>query len=352
MNQEQCRKNQHLNKQEREIIQRQLEMGTIKSKIATMLNRDLSTIKREVKKGTVKQKKLNPYCSRNPDVPDYIIYDKYYADVGQKKYENARQNCGAKNKFYKCIEFVEYAEEMMLDKKWSPDTVVGYAKANQKFEDIPAAKTMYNWIDAGLYKVKNIDLLLKLRRKPRSKPHERKKILGKSIDERPEIVDDRQEFGHWEGDGIVGKYQKSHLITLVERKTGIGLIFNIYDKKSYRIVDVLSKLKDDYCEIASEIFKTITFDNGSEFSRSDEMEQAIGASIYYAHPYSAFEHGTNENWNGIVRRFIPKGSSFDCLCDDLLNRICNYINTMPRKKFNYRTPLDLFNKEISAILTV
>jgi len=177
-------------------------------------------------------------------------------------------------------------------------------------------------------------------------------MLGKSIDERPVYVDKREEFGHWEGDGILGKNHKGHLITLVERKTGIGLIFNAGDRQSCRIVSILESLKEHFGDKHKEIFKTITFDNGSEFSQSNSMETAIGASIYYTHPYSAWERGINENWNGIVRRFIPKGSGFDHLTDDILERICYYINTMPRKRLKYKTPLDLWNKELSNIIVV
>lgn len=357
MNQEHCtpkrQKFKHLNKYEREIIGRKLATGTTKAEIARVLGRNISTIKREIKRGTVIQKKENPYYSKNPDIPDYIYYNKYFADTGQSKYEKARKNCGAKSKLLKCIEFVKYAEKMILsEKKWSPDTVVGYAKLKNKFDDMPSTKTVYNWIELGLMKVKNIDLHLKLRRKPKSKPKERKKILGKSIDERPKEVDNRQEFGHWEGDGIVGANQQGHLITLVERKTDTGIIFDVKDKKSCRIVDVLAHLKQRFGECYDKAFKTITFDNGSEFSRSDQMENITNTSIYYAHPYSSWERGINENWNGMVRRFLPKGSSFVDLDKDFLDRIAHYINTMPRKRIGYLTSLDLWNKELTNIASI
>ena len=174
MNQCNCipkkRKFNHLNKNEREIIERLFLEGKTKSEIARVLVRDISTIKREIKRGTVIQKKENPYYSRNPDVPDYIYYTKYFADAGQSKYEKARQNCGAKSKLLKCIKFVKYAEKMILSKKkWSPDTAVGYADLNNMFDNIPLTKTFYNWIELGLVKVKNIDLHLKVRRKSKSK---------------------------------------------------------------------------------------------------------------------------------------------------------------------------------------
>ena len=109
-------------------------------------------------------------------------------------------------------------------------------------------------------------------------------------------------------------------------------------------------LQAQYGAHFSKIFKTITFDNGLEFAASEAMERDNRTQAYYAHPYSSFERGTNENWNGIVRRFIPKGSSFKRLTNDDMIRIANYINTLPRKRFRYRTPKDLWEEEIYAIM--
>jgi transposase, IS30 family len=240
---------------------------------------------------------------------------------------------------------------MLSPEKWSPDTAIGYAKANGMFKELVSTKTFYNWIDDGLTNVKNIDLLLKVRRKPNSPRKDRKKILGKSIDERPKEVEAREEFGHWEGDGIVGKGNKGHIITLVERKLGIGLMWNVLDRKEDKILTELDKLKGQSGYHFNDIFKSITFDNGSEFSASDEMEKHNGLKIYYAHPYSAWERPINENWNGLVRRFIPKGKSFDDLTDHDIERVMHYINTLPRKRLGYKTPLELWNEELKAIMS-
>jgi len=347
-------KSKHLNSEERKIIERLLRKGINKAEIGRILKRDKSTIKREIKRGSVKQRRQNPYASRNKDVPDYLEETVYFWEVGQRLYEKKRQNCGAKNKVIECKAMVEYVEGMIHSKKkWSPDTAIGYAKVNNLFPGQKfCTKTFYNWIDDKLVNVKNIDLLLKVRRRPKSPRRERKKKLGKSIDERPDAANTREEYGHWEGDGIVGKEQHGHLISLVERKTGIGMLFNVYNKDQKKAVGVLNSLEKDYGKHFREIFKSITFDNGPEFSDSAGMEAGGRTQIYYAHPYSSFERGTNENWNGIVRRFIPKGRSFTGLTDKDMNRIANYINTMPRKRFGYRSPLDLWNEQIDAIMSV
>ena len=347
------KKREHLNVEERKTIERMLRERANKGEIARALLRDKSTVKREIKRGTVTQRKRNPYEGKTLDHTEYIEYTAYFADVGQRVYEQNRENCGSKNKVVACTELVIFVEEKILGPdKWSPDAAIGYAQANNLFpgQEI-STKTFYNWIDDGLVKVKNIDLLLKVRRKPKSPRKERKKKLGKSIDERPPEVETREEFGHWEGDGIVGKGQKGQLVTLVERKTGIGLIFNAGSREQEKIVEIMDGLQAEYGDHFKSIFKSVTLDNGSEFSDSAGIEKDGRTRVYYAHPYSSFERGTNENWNGIVRRFIPKGKSFDKLTDTDLRRINHYINTLPRKRFGYRTPLDLWNEQVAVILT-
>jgi IS30 family transposase len=346
------KKFQHLNYEERKIIERMLKEKAKQADIARLLRRNRSTISREIVRGSVKQKKQVNSISKKITIPLETTYSKYFAETGEKRYNEHRQNCGAKCSILNHIELVKFVEDKVLSKqKWSPDAATGYARTNHIFENIVSTKTFYNWIDAGITKIKNIDLILKVKRKARSEIKVRKKILGKSIDERPKEIENREEFGHWEGDGIVGKDHNGQLITLVERKIGIGLILNVGDKKEDKIVQVLDSLQVQYGRYFSTIFKTITFDNGSEFSNSTEMERENRTKVYYAHPYSSWERATNENWNGIVRRFIPKGSSFENLSFEQLERINMWINTLPRKRFGYKTPQDLFEEEIHAIMT-
>jgi IS30 family transposase len=341
----------HLNFEERKIIERLFREGTSKAEIARLLKRDKNTIKREIRRGSMPQKKRSRYESKKPDYPEFIAYTAYFAEAGQRQYEKNRSGCGAKNKATQCAGMVSFVEgKLKSEGKWSVDAAVGYAIANGLFERTFSTKTFYNWIDDGLVGIKNLDLPLKVRRKPKSPRRERKRIYGKGIDERPEIVSAREEFGHWEGDGIVGKEQKGFLITLVERKLGLGLLFNAGDKTKEKIVGVLDRLENQYQENFGKMFKSITFDNGSEFASADEMERHGRTAVYYAHPYSSFERGTNENWNGMVRRFIPKGSSFDTLTGEDMNRIAHYINTLPRKRFGYKTPLQMWEAEIESIM--
>jgi IS30 family transposase len=346
------RKREHLNREERKIIQRMLRAGASKGEIARVLRRDKSTIKREIRRGTVVKRVKKPYQSRRKKVPQYLERKVYSAQAGQESYEQHRQHCGAKNLVVLCSQLVSFVEGKMLGKeKWSVDAAIGYARENQLFDELVTTKTFYNWIDDGLVKVGNLDLRLKVQRRHQKPRRERKKVLGKSIDLRPKEVETREEFGHWEGDGIVGAGKKGHLITLVERKTGYGLLFDVGDRKSDKIVDVINLLENRYgTEKFRQLFKTITFDNGPEFAASDALEADGRTSVYYAHPYASYERGTNENWNGMVRRFLPKKSNFDNLTAADMDRIARYINTLPRKRFRYKTPRDLWTDRICDTL--
>ncbi len=338
------RKSKHLNYEERKIIERLLGNNVAKKAIARLLSRDINTIRDEIKRGSVEQRKRNPYVSRNPDVSEYFTYTRYFAEVGQRNYERNRMNCGAKCKIVECREFVEYAEKKIKQEKYSPDAIAGEAKAKHLFEKTVSTQTLYNWIDAGLMEIKNIDLLQKVSRKPRTnKTTEHKKQLGRSIDERSDEINQKLRFGDWEGDSIVGKNGESSALTFVERQTGAAIVLKAEAKTASSTVSALLKLKLRNPKFFAVAFKSITFDNGSEFAAAEELE-ALGIDIYYAHPYSAWERGMNEHFNGLIRRFIPKGKDISNLSQNDLDRFASYINSMPRRKLNYLSPNDLFLK--------
>jgi IS30 family transposase len=157
------KKSEHLNYPERETVERMLRKGASRKEIAKALYRDKSTIRREIRRGSVLQRKRNPYESKRINHQEYIEYEVYYADAGQRRYDENRSHCGARSKVIQCAELVAFVEAKVLSpEKWSPDAAIGYAKANQMFEAVVSTKTFYNWIDDGLVKVKNMDLLLKV----------------------------------------------------------------------------------------------------------------------------------------------------------------------------------------------
>ena len=330
------RKFHHITKIQRGQIQAMMRMKVPKDKIAKEVGISRATLYEELERGTVTQ--MNS---------DLTTRKEYFAEVGQRVYEENRQNCRKPLKIAEAEEFVEYAEEKILKEKWSPDSVVGYARKEKLFEVTLCTKTLYNYIDKCLTKVKNIDLAQKVRRKAKKKHNrENLKKLGESIELRPKSVEDREEFGHWEIDTVLGKSEADEvLLTLDERKTRKRYIMRLPAKKAQCVIKALETLKEHYGDKFAQIFKTITADNGSEFANLSE----IGVPVYFAHPYSSWERGTNERQNGLVRFFIPKGKSISQVSDKMILRVEEWINNIPRKLFNYSSSAELFEEEISLI---
>ncbi|WP_339064312.1 IS30 family transposase [Tepidibacillus marianensis] len=311
--------------------------------IADAVGCNKSTISRELKRGTVIQMKTGGK-----------LVEIYFPDTGQRKYEENRKSCGAKFNLDKAIHFIQFAENKILKDKWSPDAICGYAKHSGLFEDnIVSTKTLYNYIDSGLICVKNIDLPMKVRLNTKKK-HSRKnkKILGLSIDDRPPEFADRQEFGHWEIDTVIGKKTKDQaLLTLTERKTRNEIILKVMAKDTLSVSDAISKLKRNYEGKFPQVFKTITADNGSEFADLSVAFEKDETKIYFTHPYTSWERGTNERQNGLIRRFIPKGKAISSVDDQTISYAENWCNRLPRKILGYRTPEECFLEELALLVS-
>lgn len=158
------------------------------------------------------------------------------------------------------------------------------------------------------------------------------------IDERPAIVEKRSRIGDWEGDTIIGKGRKGALLTMVERKTLYTVIERLTGKRS----DLLAKAAVDGMRHLKSKVKTITFDNGLEFSHHAEIGEGLGADIYFAHPYASWERGTNENTNGLIRQYFPKGTDFNQVTDEQIKQVMERLNNRPRKTRGCRSPNELF----------
>lgn len=331
----------HLTIVDRGAIKALRAEGYTLQKIADHLGFHKSTISRELKRGTVRQRKSN---GKEVDI--------YFPETGQIIYDRNRKACGAKLKLDNAIDFIKYAETQILHEEWSPDAVCGQAKRNEKFQgNLVCTKTLYNYIDLGLIGVKNIDLPMKVRLNTKKKRNRKnKRVLGRSIDERPVEVNERQEFGHWEIDTVIGKKTKDQaLLTLTERKTRKELIFRVTAKDSLSVFEAMTHLKTSYGDQFSKVFKTITADNGSEFSELGIAVKNQGTEVYFTHPYTSSERGTNERHNGLIRRFIPKGKAISTVSEETIQYAEKWCNQLPRKILDYQTPEELFLEELAGL---
>ena len=245
----------------------------------------------------------------------------------------------------------------MLENDWSPDMVVGHAKRHELFSRdlIPCTSTLYNWIDRGIMKTKNIDLLDKVSRKPRNHSpihRENRRVLGPSIEDRPKEVDSRKHFGHWEIDTLVGARDKDDpvLLTLVERKTRFEIMFKIDHQDQLMVDQAMNVLYERLGDQAEDVFKTITSDNGSEFAGIYELLTGI-TDVFFARPFASYERGTKENQHKLIRRFIPKGKRIKEVTTKTITRIEQWMNNIPRKILDYRTAEEAFLKELQSFVS-
>jgi IS30 family transposase len=334
-------KNKHLTERERYKIEGYLKDKKKAWQIAELLGKSERTIQREIKRGTV--------TLLDSELREYKAY---CADTAQRKYYENASNKGRAYKIGNDHKLVEYIERKIIDEKYSPDAVIGRIKLEEnEFKTTICTKTLYNYIDAGLFLyLTNKDLPVKKDRKKRAYRNTRvalKNLKGTSIEERPKEIENRDEYGHWEMDCVVGgqKKGKAVLLVLSERKSREEIIFKMKGKTQEcvkRAIDSLER-KLGYKQFA-EIFKTITVDNGSEFLDFNGIETSVKrkgetrTKVFYAHPFSSWERGTNENTNKLIRRFIPKGSCIDEIPISMIKYIENWLNNYPRRILGYRTP--------------
>ena len=311
--------------------------------IAQQLHRNPGTISREVKRGTTTQLRS-----------DLTTYEAYFPETGQAVYAKHRSASGFLRKLHLVEPFLQFAETKILRDKWSPDAVVGYCRSQPEWLDkeLVCTKTLYNYIDQCLLKTRNLDLLVKVRRKTKRQVlRKNKRILGQSIELRPAEVENRQEFGHWEIDTVIGQRTAGEvLLTLDERLTRRRHIRKISGKTKAGVAAGLDSLRQTYGAAFAEVFKSITSDNGSEFSGLAEAFPE--GRVYFAHPYASCERGTNEKQNSLVRRFVPKGKDISTVSDYTVQKTEDWINHLPRKMFNYRTPEELFQEHLQRIAPV
>lgn len=334
------RKGQHLSFEQRVLIQTRLKDGWSANRIAGEIGCAPNTVRNEIKRGTVTLYKGN------------IL--RYKAAAGQAAYRKNRQVCCRHYEFLEKADFISFVEQKFFEDGWSLDACVGCALKEGLFtrDQIVCTKTLYGYTDLGLLGIKNIHLPEKLRRSPKKERNRaNKRILGRSIEERPAEANDRSEFGHWEADLVIGskKADDDALLTLIERKTREYWMIRVPGRDPNGVMAALEGIRSQYSEHWDDIFKTVTTDNGSEFSLLSGLEDLSKTLVFFAHPYTSCEKGSVERHNGLIRRFIPKGKRIDSYSDEQIAQIETWYNSLPRKLLGYRTPDDLFEEELDRI---
>jgi IS30 family transposase len=329
----------HLTERERYKIEGLLEGKKKVSEIAVILRRDCATIYREIERGTVRRLQY--------DLRERAMYR---ANVGQADYKKRGQNKERALKIGKDKALEAYIRIKLVEEKFSPDAIIGQIKIDGLvFEGIITTKTLYNYIEAGYFAgISNKNLWQKRNKKKRGyKKISRvntKNRRCRSIEDRPKKVDNRIEYGHWEGDTVKGPLgSRASLFTLTERKTREEIIIKINEGTQEAIKEAIDGLEARHGAGFRVKFKSITFDNGVEFLGWRSLEVSLlkpadsRTTIYFAHSYSSWERGTNENQNRMIRRFIPKGTNIANVSDKEVQWIQDWMNNYPRKILGYKT---------------
>lgn len=313
------------------------------------LGRNKSIISREI----------NRHCDRICDYNTGIWKKVYSAAVAQGKYEYSKKQAGRKCKLSRALK--QFIEDKILIEKWSPEEVAGYIKVNDiKFEIQPSFQLIYYWIEKGKLNIKPTDLVHKAKLEKKEKVEKSEKLpkhKEKSIHNRSKEIDENKEFGHWELDCVEGKKDtKKTYVTLLERLTKKYIVIEMKEHTNSCVTEAINTLEEQYGENFKKIFKTMTTDNGHEFLNYDNIERSKKdrrkkrTKVYYTDPYSSWQKGMNENCNGILRRFIPKGTDLNKITKEKLDKVLQKINGKPRKILGFISADKRFEEEISKIV--
>ena len=316
----------HLTIEERCCIRKYYNEGKSFREIAELVGRNVSTISREIWRNKT-------YMNCKPA---------YYPHTAQRKYSLRRKFCHRGMYWNKDV--LNYIEDK-LNKTWSPEQI---AKTPCEIK-MPSFKTIYRWIYEGYLVKGNVKMLRKKGKTRKRLGNGGRFTTGKSIRKREKSVYKRQEVGHWEVDTVVSGIGKSKacFATFAERKTRYYIAVWMPDRKAESMEKAAIKALGN---LPSEMVKSITCDRGSEFGNWRNMEQKLKCNVYFADPYCAWQKGTNENSNGLLREFYPKGRNLSHVGEKTLKKNLALINARPKKVLGYKTPADLFEQELQKVL--
>lgn len=338
----------HMSMTDRIRLEEKIKAGKTKQEAADELGFHISTIYRELKRGTYEH--LNS---------DYTTEIRYSPDIADERYRQNLKAKGAPIKLGNDYALAEYIETKIADEKYSPGAVLGEIKQlGLEFSVTISKPTLYRYIELGVFgRITNADLPEKSKKK---QSHKKVRVsrapAGESIENRPEEVDDRDTFGHWEMDTVVSAgHVKETLLVLTERLTRHEFMILMPNRTAASVVKALNRIEWKFGKYFPQIFKTITCDNGVEFSDCYGIEKkrrgkGKRTKVYYCHPYSSYERGSNEKQNRMIRRWLPKGSSFASVSKEEVARIEAWLNNYPRTIFDFETSAALFEKHLAAIM--
>lgn len=320
------------------------------TEIGKILGKHRTTISRDIKLGLIELE------------TSYLPVWKYCAEVAQRKNNENETAKGTYLKIGTDMKLAKFIEIQIKEEKTSPE-VIAYKIKQKEFSTTLSFKTIYNYIDKEILDVKRKDLVYgNYHKKEKKEQQEESDFLklnkeGKTIHDRAEEIKTREEVGHWEMDlveGLKGK-KEPYLLVLSERKTRKEIIELIPNKSAKSVSKALDRIERELGVVKfRETFKTITTDNGAEFRNWKIIEKSYTGSKkartmqYFADAYSSWQRGTNENINKMIRRFLPKGTSFKGLKQEDVKRIEKWINNYPRKILNFKTSEEYYKEELKA----
>ena len=312
----------HLTEEQRYDISAYLKAGFTKSQIAEKLQVHKSTITREIQRN------------------GYSRYRVYKPKIAQHRAEYRWFHRKLPRRFK---EDVKQTARELLERDFSPEQIVGYCRKNGI--KMVSHETIYKWIWEDKRHHGELHKHLRHRGRRYAKrclSKKRRGVIPNRIDisERPSIVEERIRYGDMEIDTIVGSTHGQHILTVVDRATGTGFLRKLDRATAEETADQLIDILKDLSRIG--LVKTITADNGLNFAAHEKVARTLGIKFFFARPYHSWERGTNENYNGLVRQYIPKGTNFDEVTEEFLTAIEQTLNDRPRKRYGYSSPSERF----------
>lgn len=346
------RRFKHLTWNDRLKIEAFLKCGKPVQEIADEIGVHRNTIYNEIKRGR--------YTHKNSD---WTEEERYSPEIAHAAYKEHLAAKGPGLKIGKDYRLAEYIERRIVEDGFSPAAVLGEIKVKGlKFDTMICEATLYSYIKKGVFLTLEMTHLpckgkqkRSYKRIKKTKPVKRKSA-GKSIEKRSPEVAERKNVGHWEMDCVDGKKRtKEALLVLSERKARKEIMVKMKDKTRESVVAALDRLERRFGSMFSKIFQTITVDNGSEFADVEGLERSClrkgqkRTQVFYCHPYSSHERGTNENINGMIRRWFPKGTDFGKVSTKDVQVVEDWLNAYPREILGFRTADEVFAEEVAAL---